>query len=41
MLITATTSVHLSEPFSTDLTLKSDSVLTTSIGKDGVGGCLM
>ena len=35
-LITATTSVHLSKPVSTDLTIKPDSVLTNPIGKDGV-----
>ena len=35
-LITATTSVHLPKPVSTDLTIKSDSVLTNPIGKDGV-----
>ena len=34
-LITATISVHLSMPVSTDLTIKSDSVLTNPIGKDG------
>ena len=36
MLITATTSVHLSKPVSTDLTITSDSVLANPIGKDGV-----
>ena len=35
-LITATTSVHLPKPVSTDLTIKPDSVLTNTIGKDGV-----
>ena len=35
-LITATTSVHLPKPVSTDLTIKSDSVLTNPIEKDGV-----
>ena len=35
-LITATTSVHLPKPVSTDLTIKLDSVLTNLIGKDGV-----
>ena len=34
-LITATTSVHLPQPVSTDLTIKPDSVLTNPIGKDG------
>ena len=34
-LITATTSVHLPKPVSTDLTIKPDSVLTNPIGKDG------
>ena len=33
-LITATTSVHLPKPVSTDLTIKPDSVLTNPIGKD-------
>ena len=33
---TATTSIHLPKPVSTDLTIKADSVLTNSIGKDGV-----
>ena len=32
--MTATTSFHLSKPASTDLTIKSDSVLTSPIGKD-------
>ena len=36
-LMTATTSVHLPKPVSTDLTLKLGSVLTNLIGKDGVG----
>ena len=35
-LITATTSVDLPKPVSTDLTIKPDSVLTNPIGKDGV-----
>ena len=35
-LITATTSVHLPKPVSTDLRIKPDSVLTNPIGKDGV-----
>ena len=35
-LIAATTSVHLTKPVSTDLTIKPDSVLTNPIGKDGV-----
>ena len=35
-LITATTSVHLHKPVSTDLTIKPDSVFTNPIGKDGV-----
>ena len=35
-LITATASVHLPKPVSTDLTMKSDSVLTNPIGKDGM-----
>ena len=38
-LITATT--HLPRPVSTDLTIKSDSVLTNPIGKDGVRGWSM
>ena len=37
-LITATTNVHLPKPVSTDLTIKSDSVLTNPIWKDGVHG---
>ena len=36
LLITATTSVHLPKPVSTDLTIKPDSVLTNPIGKNGV-----
>ena len=40
-LITATTSVHLPEPVSTDLTIKPDSVLTNPVGKDGVQSWLM
>ena len=35
-LITATTSIHLSMPVSTDLTITPDSVLTNPTGKDGV-----
>ena len=35
-LITATTSVHLPKPVSTDLTIKLDSLLTNPIEKDGV-----
>ena len=35
-LITAPTSAHLPKPISTDLTIKSDSVLTNPIGKDRV-----
>ena len=35
-IITATTSVHLPKPVSTDLTIKPDSILTNPIGKDGV-----
>ena len=35
-LITATTSVHLPKPASTDLTIKPDSVLTNPIGNDRV-----
>ena len=35
-LITATTSVHLPKPASTDLTIKPDSLLTNPIGKDGL-----
>ena len=35
-LITATTSVHLPKPASTDLTIKPDSVLANPIGKDRV-----
>ena len=40
-LITATTSIHLPKPLSTDLTIKSDSVLSNPIGKDGVQSCSM
>ena len=36
--ITSTTSIHLPKLVSTDLTLKSDSVLTNLVGKDGVWG---
>ena len=35
-LITATTSVFLPKPVSTNLTVKPDSVLTNTIGKDGL-----
>ena len=35
-IFTATTSVHLPKPVSTDLTINLDSVLTNPIGKDGV-----
>ena len=35
-LITATTSIHLHKPVSTDLTIKPESVLTNPIGKDGM-----
>ena len=38
---TVTTSVHLFKSASTDLTIKSDSVLTNPIGKDGVQCLLM
>ena len=34
-IITATTSIHLPKPASTDLTIKPDSVWTNPIGKDG------
>ena len=34
--IAATNSIHLPRPVSTDPTIKSDSVLTNPIGKDGV-----
>ena len=37
-LITATTSVNLPKPVSTDLTITSDSVLTSPMGKYGVWG---
>ena len=40
-LITATTSIHLPEPVSTNLTIKPDLVVTNSIGKDGVLSWLM
>ena len=40
-LITATTSVHLPKPVSTDLIIKSDLVLTNPIGKDGLRGWSM
>ena len=36
--MTATTSVHLPKPVSTDLTINPDSVLTNPIGKDGMQG---
>ena len=39
--ITATTSIHLPKPVSTDLTIKPDSVLTNPIRKDGVQSWLM
>ena len=39
-LLAAITSIHLPEPVSTDLTIKSDSVLTNQIRKDGVPGWL-
>ena len=39
--IRATTSDHLSKPILTDLTIKSDSVLTNPIGKGGVRGWSM
>ena len=35
-LITATISVHLPKPVSTDVTIKPESDLTNPIGKDGV-----
>ena len=35
-LITTTTSIHLLKPVSTDLTIKPDSVLTSTIGKEGL-----
>ena len=38
-LITATTSIHLPKPVLNDLTIKSDSVLTNQIEKDGMQGC--
>ena len=37
-LITATTSIYLPKPVSTNLTINSDSVITNPIGKDGVRG---
>ena len=40
-LVTATTSIHLSKPVSTDLEIKSDSVLTNPIGKGGEPGWLV
>ena len=35
-LITAATSIHIPKPVSTDLAIKSDSILTNPIGKNGV-----
>ena len=35
-LITATISIHLPKPVSTDITIKPDSFLTNPLGKDGV-----
>ena len=40
-LITTTTSTHLPKPISTNVTIKSDLVLTNSIGKDGMRGWSM
>ena len=40
-LITATTSIHLPNPVSTDVTIKSDSVLTNPKGKDKLQGWLV
>ena len=40
-LITTTTSVHLPKSASTDLTIKSDSILTNPTGKDDVRGWSM
>ena len=40
-LITATTSVHLPKPVSTDLTIKPDSVLTNLTENDEVRSGLM
>ena len=40
-LITATTSIHLPNPVSTDLTIKSDSVLTNPKGKGELQGWLV
>ena len=40
-LITATTSIHLLKPVSTDLTIKSHLGITNPIGKDEVWYCLM
>ena len=37
-VITATTSIQLPKPVSTDLTIKSESVLTNPTGKDWVQG---
>ena len=41
ILITSTTSIHLPNLVSIDLTIKSDLVLTNPIGKDGVRGWSM
>ena len=38
ILITASTSVNLPKPVSTELTIKSDLILTNTIRKDGVQG---
>ena len=40
-LVTATTNVHLPKSISTDLTIKSDSILTNPIRKDEVAGRLI
>ena len=40
-LITATTTIHLPKPISTDLTIKPDSALTTPIGEDEMQGWLV
>ena len=40
-MININTSIHLPKRVSTDLTIKSDSVLTNRIGKDEVRGCSM
>ena len=39
--MTATTSIHLPKPVSADLTIKSDFVLTNSMGKGRVQGWSM